>query len=76
MNPIGYIFFSVSQPPRLDTIENIMKMSQMVTQALDEKSSPLQMLPHITSDMLRHFTTRKVSFTLLHSLCIILLATS
>lgn len=49
----------VSQPPRLDTIENIMKMSQMVTQALDEKSSPLQMLPHITSDMLRHFTTRK-----------------
>ncbi|XP_005098508.1 translocation protein SEC63 homolog isoform X2 [Aplysia californica] len=49
----------VSQPPRLDSIENIMKMSQMVIQALDEKASPLQQLPHITPDMLRHFTTRK-----------------
>ncbi|XP_059158814.1 translocation protein SEC63 homolog [Physella acuta] len=47
------------QPPRLESIENIMKMSQMVVQALDEKSSPLQQLPHITPDLLRHFTTRK-----------------
>ncbi|CAG5121065.1 unnamed protein product, partial [Candidula unifasciata] len=50
-----------SQPPRLETVENIMKLSQMVVQALDEKSSPLQQLPHITAEMLRHFTTRKVS---------------
>ncbi|BFZ09267.1 hypothetical protein BsWGS_12306 [Bradybaena similaris] len=48
-----------SQPPRLETVENIMKLSQMVVQALDEKSSPLQQLPHITAEMLRHFTTRK-----------------
>ncbi|CAL1544944.1 unnamed protein product [Lymnaea stagnalis] len=49
----------VTQIPRLESIENIMKMSQMVVQALDEKSSPLQQLPHITPDILRHFTTRK-----------------
>ncbi|BFZ25302.1 hypothetical protein BsWGS_28341 [Bradybaena similaris] len=49
----------VSQSPRLESIENFMKLSQMVVQALDEKSSPLLQLPHITADMLRHFTTRK-----------------
>ncbi|KAI8791769.1 translocation protein SEC63 homolog [Biomphalaria glabrata] len=48
-----------NQSPRLESIENFMKMSQMVVQALDEKSSPLQQLPHITPEMLRHFTTRK-----------------
>ncbi|KAL8586617.1 hypothetical protein ACOMHN_040125 [Nucella lapillus] len=49
----------VHQPPRLETVENLMKLSQMIVQALDEKSSPLQQLPHISPDMLRHFTTRK-----------------
>jgi translocation protein SEC63 len=37
-----------------------MKLSQMIVQALDEKASPVQQLPHITPDMLRYFTTRKV----------------
>ncbi|XP_025097112.1 translocation protein SEC63 homolog [Pomacea canaliculata] len=49
----------VQQPPRLETIENLMKLSQMIVQALNEKASPLQQLPHITPDMLRHFTNRK-----------------
>lgn len=49
----------VHQPPRLETIENLMKLSQMIVQALDEKASPIQQLPHITPDMLRYFTTRK-----------------
>ncbi|GFO42663.1 translocation protein sec63 homolog [Plakobranchus ocellatus] len=49
----------VSQVPRLESMENMMKLSQMVIQALDEKSSPLLQLPHISPDMLRHFMTRK-----------------
>ena len=42
------------------TIENIMKVSQMVIQGLDERSSPLEQLPHIRSDMLRNFVNKKV----------------
>ncbi|RUS73201.1 hypothetical protein EGW08_019047 [Elysia chlorotica] len=49
----------VSQAPRLESMENMMKLSQMIIQALDEKSSPLLQLPHLTPDMLRHFMTRK-----------------
>lgn len=49
----------VSQAPRLESMENMMKLSQMIIQGLDEKSSPLLQLPHITPDMLRHFLTRK-----------------
>lgn len=49
----------VHQPPRLETIENLMKLSQMIVQALDEKASPIQQLPHISPDMLRFFITRK-----------------
>lgn len=45
--------------PRLETVENCMKFSQMVMQALDAKSNPLLQLPHITPDMLRHFVTKK-----------------
>lgn len=46
--------------PRLETVENCMKISQMITQALEAKSSPLQQLPHIRADMLRHFVTKRV----------------
>ncbi|KAL4233084.1 secretory subunit [Mactra antiquata] len=45
--------------PRLETVESCMKMSQMITQALEAKSSPLQQLPHIRPDMLRHFVTKR-----------------
>ena len=58
------LYSPVSQAPRLESMENMMKLSQMIIQALDEKSSPLLQLPYITPDMLRHFMTRKVSFFL------------
>lgn len=45
--------------PRLETVESCIKVSQMITQALDAKASPLQQLPHIRPDMLRHFVTKK-----------------
>lgn len=47
--------------PRLETAESCIKMSQMVIQALDSKASPLQQLPHIRPDMMRHFVTKRVS---------------
>jgi len=50
----------MNEMPRLETVENCMKVSQMMTQALEAKSSPLQQLPHIRPDMMRHFITRKV----------------
>ena len=53
--------FSVPHMPRLDTIENCMKLSPMVVQALWDNKSPLLQLPHIKEDMLRHFVTKRVS---------------
>ncbi|KAK3097244.1 hypothetical protein FSP39_007997 [Pinctada imbricata] len=50
---------AVQYMPRLETVENIMKVSQMLTQGLDQRSSPLLQLPHIAPDMLKHFTTKK-----------------
>ena len=50
----------VSKMPRLTTVENIMKVSQMVVQALWDNKSSLLQLPHISEDQLRHFVTRKV----------------
>ncbi|ESP04330.1 hypothetical protein LOTGIDRAFT_176351, partial [Lottia gigantea] len=49
----------IHQAPRLDTIENIMKISQMVVQALEEKASPFLQLPHMTNDMLRQLNRGK-----------------
>ncbi|CAE1323240.1 SEC63 [Acanthosepion pharaonis] len=45
--------------PSLETLEHIMKASQLLTQALQEKSSPLLQLPYITQDMLKYFVCRK-----------------
>lgn len=53
-------FTAVQYMPRLETIEYCMKLSQMLIQAVDVRSSPLLQLPHITQDMLKHFTTKKV----------------
>ena len=57
------ILFCLSVPYKLslDTVENIMKTSQMVVQGLWCHKSPLLQLPHITEDMLRHFVTKRVS---------------
>jgi len=45
--------------PRLDTIENTMKLSPMIVQALWNTKSPLLQLPHITESHLRYFETKK-----------------
>ena len=45
--------------PSLCTIENAMKLSQSLVQALWDNKSSLLQLPHIDEDVLRHFTTRK-----------------
>lgn len=50
---------AVQYMPRLETVENCMKVSQMIIQGLDQKSSPLLQLPHIRPDMLKHFSTKK-----------------
>eukprot|EP00794_Sanderia_malayensis_P000374 gene374-1007_t len=49
----------VAVSPRLDTLENMMKFHAMLVQAIWECKSPFLMLPHITQDHLRHFTTKK-----------------
>ncbi|KAH3835934.1 hypothetical protein DPMN_109303 [Dreissena polymorpha] len=36
----------LEEMPRLTTVENCMKLSQMITQALDSTASPVQQLPH------------------------------
>ena len=54
------IFVSVSNPPKLETMENLMKLSQMLIQGVWESKSTFLMLPHISQDNLRHFNTKKV----------------
>lgn len=60
---MSIIVILVQRPPRLDTLENVMKFSQMVVQALKENKSPLLQLPHISPEHLRYFTTKKVCNT-------------
>lgn len=45
--------------PSIETIENCMKLSPMLVQALWEYKSPLLQLPYITEDNLKYFTNRK-----------------
>jgi len=47
--------------PKLSTIENMMKISQMIVQAQWEHSNPLLQLPHISEDILKHFVTKRRS---------------
>lgn len=49
----------VSIPPRLESLENLMKLSQMCTQAVWDSKSGFLMLPHISQEHLRHFNTKK-----------------
>jgi len=58
----------IGRLPSLDTIEYVMKCSPMVVQAMWEKSSPVMQLPHISEDMLKHFSTRKRNIKTLHQL--------
>ncbi|CAF2060985.1 unnamed protein product [Rotaria magnacalcarata] len=45
--------------PKLETIENTMKLSPMLVQALLNTKSPFLQLPHITENHLRFFETKK-----------------
>lgn len=54
-------FRTVRHAPVLETIENTMKLSAMLVQALGAIKSPLLQLPHITESHLRHFETKKVA---------------
>ena len=51
---------TVQKMPRLTTIESMMRISQMVVQGLWDTKSPLLQLPHVTEDMLKYFSSRKV----------------
>ena len=55
-----FLVLPVPHCPRLETVENTMKLGQMVVQGLWENKSPLLQLPHISEPMLRHFVTKRV----------------
>lgn len=47
--------------PRLGTIENCMKLTQMTVQGLQESKSPLLQLPHFEEEHLRYCISKKVT---------------
>merc|ERR1712048_325991 len=49
----------IARLPSLDTVESTMKCSALVVQALWDKASPLQQLPHVEEDMLKHFYSKR-----------------
>lgn len=59
--------------PRLVTIENCMKLTQMIVQGLKESKSPLLQLPHFEEEHLRYCISKKVSHKSLdvhtHTVC-------
>jgi translocation protein SEC63 len=57
------IFWKDVHAPRLETLENIMRLSPMIVQALwnKNKKSDLLQLPHLSENHLRHFVTKKVN---------------
>ena len=57
--------------PRLVSIENCMKLTQMIVQGLQETKSPLLQLPHFDEEHLRYCVSKKVGRAL--ALCIIVL---
>lgn len=60
-------FFLINLPPgfhapRLVTIENCMKLTQMIVQGLQESKSPLLQLPHFEEEHLRYCISKKVTW--------------
>merc|ERR1719208_22880 len=49
----------IARLPSLDTVEATMKCSALAVQALWDKASPLQQLPHVEEDMLKHFYSKR-----------------
>ncbi|XP_052391350.1 translocation protein SEC63 homolog isoform X1 [Carassius gibelio] len=54
--------------PRLSSIENCMKLSQMVLQGLQEAKSPLLQLPHFEEEHLRYCISKKYKVRTLQDL--------
>lgn len=67
VNVVSNLVASTSQmpknfhPPQLETLENIMRLSPMIVQALWDKNKKqtLLQLPHLQEGHLRHFQTKK-----------------
>lgn len=51
----------VAIPPRLESLENLIKLNQMIIQGVWDSKSAFLMLPHISQEHLRHFNTKKRS---------------
>ena len=51
--------------PRLVSIENCMKLTQMIVQGLQETKSPLLQLPHFEEEHLRYCVSKKVGSALM-----------
>lgn len=49
----------IARCPKLETLENAMKLSALTVQGLWQGKSPLWQLPHISEEYLRHFNNRK-----------------
>jgi hypothetical protein len=45
----------LSVPPGLEVYETVMRLSQMISQQMWDRQSVLLQLPHVQTDMLRHF---------------------
>lgn len=58
----------VPNMPSLMTLENAMKLSPLIIQAMWEYQSPLVQLPHFTEDTLRHFERKKIKINSLEQL--------
>ena len=52
--------FPVPKAPHLDTLENVIKLSQILIQATSYTKSPLLQLPHVLPEHLRYFASKKV----------------
>lgn len=59
--PLGF------HAPRLVTIENCMKLTQMIVQGLQESKSPLLQLPHFEEEHLRYCISKKVTVECLYT---------
>ena len=54
------VLLSGHRGPGLDAIENNMRLSSILVQAVKDHQSPLLQLPHFTMDSLRYMRTKKV----------------
>ncbi|CAB3372878.1 Hypothetical predicted protein [Cloeon dipterum] len=49
----------INMLPKIETIENVMKLSPMIVQGLWDNKSPLRQLPHIQEENLKWFSSKK-----------------